>query len=283
MTTTPPITVGLPVFNAGPLLDEALESLCAQTFADFEVLVSDNASQDDTADRLARWRARDARLRIVRQPRNLGMVENFAWVRRNARAPLFMQAAHDDTWSPGYIESLLNAFTATPGTLLAVPTVTKTHPDGTPELTTPPPNLDTVTGAPRIRCLMRRAQSGWIYGLFDRETLIAAEAPTRRFGHIWGNEFITLLPFLYSGRIVDAPDAVYFQRQTGLSEEHYKPKSRAEQWALYRAFLTEGARLMNEAPLTPLQRITLGPALLRYTDNNAWRLRRLIRAAVGFS
>jgi glycosyltransferase involved in cell wall biosynthesis len=64
------VTVGLPVYNGAESLDRALGSLCAQTFADLSILVSDNASTDETPRIIASWAERDVRVRVHRQPQH---------------------------------------------------------------------------------------------------------------------------------------------------------------------------------------------------------------------
>ncbi|MFA7432045.1 MAG: glycosyltransferase family A protein, partial [Rhodospirillaceae bacterium] len=222
------VTIGLPVYNGAEFLEDALASLCAQTFDDLRIVISDNASTDATPDIIATWAARDSRISAHRQPENIGMVPNFAWVLGQADSPWFMLAAHDDTWSPTFVEALYRAATARPGCLLAVPQVIKTHPDGREDTRTPvPETLDQVDGLVRRRLLLRSAQSGWVYGLFDRRARLAAQEPTRRFGHTWSNEFITMLPMLLSGAVTGSNEAIYYQRQTGLSADRYKPKTLA--------------------------------------------------------
>ena len=68
----PLVSVIMPVYRAGALLDMAVSSLLAQSYGNLEVLLVDDASPDDTADRLASWQAADARVRVLRMPRNGG-------------------------------------------------------------------------------------------------------------------------------------------------------------------------------------------------------------------
>ena len=86
------ITVGVPVYNGADLLDECLQSLARQTFADFEVLVFDNASTDATAEIAQAWAARDARFSYYRQEQNIGSAPNFVAVLGAARVGLFRVA-----------------------------------------------------------------------------------------------------------------------------------------------------------------------------------------------
>jgi glycosyltransferase involved in cell wall biosynthesis len=95
----------MPVFNGEPYVEEAVRSLQAQTFKDFELLISDDGSTDQTFAMCLRLAEGDARLRVVRQGEHLGMMANFRYVLDEARAPLFMWAAQDDFWQPTFIDA----------------------------------------------------------------------------------------------------------------------------------------------------------------------------------
>jgi glycosyltransferase involved in cell wall biosynthesis len=281
MSAGPQVAIGLPVYNGAAFLDEAMASLCAQDFADLRIVVSDNASTDATPAILAAWAARDPRIELHRQSTNIGMIGNFAFVRHAARARWFMLAAHDDRWSPNFVSALHAAALREPGCLLAVPQVVKTTLAGDEDLRfAVPAHVALAQGLTRRLALLRWAQSGWIYGLIDRATLLRAQDATERFGHAWGNEFITLLPFLLDGRVAAANEAIYYQRQTPLSEARYKPRVLADQKRLYRDFLREALRLLGETGLPMAQRAALMPALLRYSGRHAWKLRRLVLASL---
>jgi glycosyltransferase involved in cell wall biosynthesis len=103
------VSIGLPVFNGESFLGRALDSLLAQTFANFELIISDNASTDKTEEICKEYTARDSRIRYIRQASNLGGLENFNFVLREAHSKYFMWAAVDDQWDPAFIQSLLTA------------------------------------------------------------------------------------------------------------------------------------------------------------------------------
>jgi glycosyltransferase involved in cell wall biosynthesis len=282
MTSWPDVAIGLPVYNGAEFLDGAMASLCAQDFADLRIVISDNASTDATPAILADWASRDPRIELHRQRENIGMIGNFAFVRHQARSRWFVLAAHDDRWSPNFVSALHAAAMREPGCVLAVPQVVKTTLAGTEDLRfAVPDDLLAARDFGRRRKLLRWAQSGWIYGLADRIALLRAQDATERFGHTWGNEFVTLLPFLLDGRVAAANEAIYFQRQTPLSEARYKPRSLADQKRLYRDFLRETLRLLGESGLPAAQRAALLPSLLRYADRHAWKIRRLLRSSLG--
>src|SRR6266699_7264296 len=73
---TPRLRIGLPVYNGEDYLAESLEALLGQTYEDFELIISDNASTDGTADICRRYAKQDSRIRYFRQSRNLGLARN---------------------------------------------------------------------------------------------------------------------------------------------------------------------------------------------------------------
>lgn len=105
--STPKVSIGMPVYNGSPFIREALDSLLNQTFTDFELIISDNASTDETESICREYAAKDPRIRYVRQPENRGALLNFQFVLDEAVGEYFMWAAADDMWSSEWIEELL--------------------------------------------------------------------------------------------------------------------------------------------------------------------------------
>jgi glycosyltransferase involved in cell wall biosynthesis len=97
----------MPVYNGEEYIHEALDSLLAQTFTDFELVISDNASIDNTEAICREYAARDPRIRYVRQTQNRGAMPNFQFVLAEARGECFMWAAADDRWDNSWIATLM--------------------------------------------------------------------------------------------------------------------------------------------------------------------------------
>lgn len=102
--TQPRVTIGLPVYNGADYLEEALESIVNQTFTGFELIITDNASTDDTAAICHRFAARDARIRYYRNPKNVGAAKNYNLSVMLARGEYFKWAAHDDLMASSLLE-----------------------------------------------------------------------------------------------------------------------------------------------------------------------------------
>ena len=101
----PRVSVGLPTYNRPELLALVLDTFQRQTFADFELIISDNASTNPEVRQVCeRYASADLRFRYVRQPINRGAESNFWFVYDQARAPLFLWAADDDLWPADFLE-----------------------------------------------------------------------------------------------------------------------------------------------------------------------------------
>jgi glycosyltransferase involved in cell wall biosynthesis len=115
----PKLSIGIPVFNGQEFLPELLDSLLAQTFRDFEILICDNASSDQTFQICCEYEQRDFRIRYFRNCRNLGAVANFNRVFELSTAPLFKWAAHDDLYHDAYLEACVGLLETNPDIVLA--------------------------------------------------------------------------------------------------------------------------------------------------------------------
>ena len=119
MSVSPPLTIGLPVYNGQNYVSESLDSLLAQTYTDFELIISDNASTDSTEEICRDYAARDSRIRYVRQPMNMGAAPNHNYLVQSARGRLFKWAAHDDLFAPKLVERCIEALEDRPELILA--------------------------------------------------------------------------------------------------------------------------------------------------------------------
>jgi glycosyltransferase involved in cell wall biosynthesis len=116
--THPMLSIGLPVYNGERYLEKSLESIVSQTFSDFELIISDNASTDGTEAICRRFAAADSRIRYVRSPVNRGMAWNFRQVFELAQSEYFLWAAHDDYFAPQYAERCLQVLKTDPKVVL---------------------------------------------------------------------------------------------------------------------------------------------------------------------
>jgi glycosyltransferase involved in cell wall biosynthesis len=99
----PRVTIGVPVFNGESFLAETLDSLLNQTFSDFEVVISDNASTDRTEEICRAYTARDPRVRYCREVVNRGAAWNHNRVFELARGEYFKWNSADDLCAPEFL------------------------------------------------------------------------------------------------------------------------------------------------------------------------------------
>ncbi len=119
MNVAPRLSVGLPVFNGENYLAKSLEALLGQTYENFELIISDNASTDGTAGICRRYEKQDSRIRYVRQPRNIGCAPNHNYVVQQARGELFKWASHDDLYARDLLKRCVDALDQFPHVVLA--------------------------------------------------------------------------------------------------------------------------------------------------------------------
>jgi glycosyltransferase involved in cell wall biosynthesis len=118
MSAHPRVSVALPVYNGERYLGRAITSILDQTYRDFELIISDNASTDATEPICREFAARDPRIRYARQPRNLGASPNFNFSYELATGEYFKWAAHDDFLEPQYLAACVQALDANPDAVL---------------------------------------------------------------------------------------------------------------------------------------------------------------------
>jgi len=98
------VSIGLPVFNGEKFIRKRIESIQSQTLKEFELIISDNASIDDTSTICKEFASKDNRIRYFRQKKNIGMFRNFKYVLDKAQSEYFVWAAVDDIWLPEFLE-----------------------------------------------------------------------------------------------------------------------------------------------------------------------------------
>lgn len=169
------VSVGVPVRNGAPFLDEALTLLRLQTHAHLEIIVSDNASDDVSPQIIRRHAAEDSRIRVYRHDVPLTALANFRFVFEHARGEYFMWAACDDRRSLDHVEYMLAALREQSSAVLAFGAVAEVGDLGKwSEAPAMPYEFESTPGeSPSIR-LRRytRINCLHIYGLIRRSALL---------------------------------------------------------------------------------------------------------------
>ncbi len=114
----PLLSVGMPVYNGQNYLAFTIEAILSQSFTDFELIISDNGSTDETEAICRAYAAQDARIRYERVEENLGAAYNFNRVFELARGRYFKWAAHDDYFTADYFERCIQVLEQNPAVVL---------------------------------------------------------------------------------------------------------------------------------------------------------------------
>jgi glycosyltransferase involved in cell wall biosynthesis len=113
------IDIGLPVFNGEKYVAQAIESIRAQTFNGWRLVICDNASTDATERICREFAAQDPRIEYRRNPVNVGLYPNFEVAFNAGRATYFKFHAHDDLCAPNFLEEAIRSLEANPKAVLA--------------------------------------------------------------------------------------------------------------------------------------------------------------------
>ena len=206
----PRVSVGVPVRNGERFLGEALDSLLAQSYTDFELIISDNASSDCTEAICREYAARDRRVRYYRSSQDVGLANNFNSLFIRARGEYFKWAAADDVHEPDWIARCLTVLERDPSVVLVYGKTRFIDENGDPvEDTDPGFDLRFDAAADRLRYVI--SANSWvnaIFGLVRTKEL----AKTRLLPSYPGGDYPLLAELAVLGKFVEVPDLLFRRR-----------------------------------------------------------------------
>jgi glycosyltransferase involved in cell wall biosynthesis len=206
----PAVSIGLPVYNGAATIGRAIIALLGQTFADFELIISDNGSTDGTEEICRDFARRDERIRYVRHSRNRGPAPNFAFALAEARAPLFMWAAADDHWQAEFLAANVEMLRANPR---AVGSVSRVAMPGLADPGTRPLRGSFVR---KVRRLIREnAGNSRFYGLF--RTGVICRALEEGSGSFIASDWAVIIAAARRGDFVEADRMLMTRSARGTS------------------------------------------------------------------
>lgn len=110
----PLVSIGIPTYNRSKLIGYAIRSILSQNYENLEIVISDNASKDETQEVCEAFAQKDPRVRYIRQPQNIGQNPNFRYVRDHAKGKYFMWVSDDDELAPNVLKSYVQFMEANP-------------------------------------------------------------------------------------------------------------------------------------------------------------------------
>lgn len=207
----PRVSIGLPVFDGERYLERAAESLLAQTYQDFELIVVDNASSDGTEAIGRALAARDPRVRYVRNETNIGAAPNFNRAFELSRGEYFKWAAHDDLCAPELIERCVSALDTDPDVVLAYPRTRIIDADDEPKEDYPSiEGVQSDDPVERFRTLVGMGHKRFeIFGLIRREALRRAGP----MGSYASGDCVLVVRLALQGRFTELPEFLLLARE----------------------------------------------------------------------
>jgi glycosyltransferase involved in cell wall biosynthesis len=260
----PRVCIGVPVYNGENYLAQAIESLLAQTFTHFRIIISDNASTDGTEEICRSYMRRDRRVAYHRNPVNRGAAWNFNRVVDLADAEYFAWAAHDDCYAPEYLARCVAALDATPHAICCYPTSLVIDAQGE-VLAAHRDSADATAASP----VARFAQLLWhadgchiLFGVMRRAVL----RTTRGMGAYPASDMVLLAELGLRGamHLVDAPLFLWrehAQRATTVATTDaelaawYAPELTGRTQFRHLTLFANYLRAIARAPLSPLQKL----------------------------
>lgn len=215
----PLVSIGMPVCNGERYIRQALDSLLAQDYENFELIISDNASTDDTQTICLEYATADQRVQYYRNEMNEGAVWNFNRVFELSSGKYFAWAAHDDWWESTFISKCVAELESMPDAVLCYPLAQFVDQDG--QNIKVVDSEATTYGLRRLERLhtviLRLRSPDAIYGVMRADALRRTTLTQKSFGS--DKSLIYQLAIL--GHIVKVPEVLHCYRLVPKSWEHY--------------------------------------------------------------
>ena len=283
--TRPRVSFAIPVRNGERFLGRAIESLLAQNFGDFEIVICDNASTDNTGDIVRRYAERDRRVRYFHNDEDIGQIENFNRVYELSRGDFVRWMGADDWLEPDYARKCVAALDMRPD---AVGVTTQWQfMDDTGNfdfLDVPGPRVDASTPSRRLHLTLLLLQSDQllfdpIYSLIRRQAMERTGLlPVNRWtDRLLAVELCLLGPFCHLNDCLSTRRNAREPRKVRQPRYHkcYEGWQRTHRWMLYSGY----AKIVHRAPIKASQKIRCWIAIIFFwlRDEIRRRTRRLTR------
>lgn len=259
----PRLGLGMPVYNGEAFVAESIESILGQSFGDFELLISDNASTDATEEICRSYAGRDARIRYERQPANIGAGPNFNFVYEHTGGEYFKWVAHDDLHLPAFLQSCVDVLDRRTEVVVAYTRVRIIDESGNPIEDYPfEVRADRESAWRRMAGQIRGHQCFEIFGVIRR----AALARTPRMGDYFAGDAVLLVRLGLLGPLVEVPEPLFLSRRHAEQSEvlkqdvqsytaWFQPAASGRITFPYWRVLGEYLGSVARAPIAPLEKL----------------------------
>ena len=285
---SPRVSIGIPVYNGEPFLSKALDSILAQTFDNFELIISDNASTDGTRDICQDYAARDKRINYYKNKTNLGAAFNYNRVFELSSGEYFKWAAADDLCAPDLLEKCAAVLDSDPEVILCYPKtdiidesgiIIKEHNRSL--------NLRSDNVIARFRqAIMTIGECNAVFGLIRSEIL----KKTSLIGRYPGSDRVLLTELTLYGQFSELPDRLFFRREHAQAsscnrsiestQEFFDPKTKGKICLPKWKHQVQDISNIVRAPLRQTEKMRLFLCVLRFGVGNGSSLVKELLAAL---
>ena len=205
----PPVSIGLPVYNGARYIAATLESLLAQTFEDFELIICDNASDDGTEEICRTYAAKDPRIRYIRNPTNVGAAKNYRLTFELSSGRYFRWANSDDLFATTSLSRCVDVLESEKSTILTYPKtklidergqVISEYEDGL--------HLQADRASERFNKSLEVGLVNALYGLIRSEVL----RRTALIGTFKGADIVFMAELTLYGKFWEIPEFLFYRR-----------------------------------------------------------------------
>ena len=287
----PRVALGIPAYKAGKWISSCLDSILAQTVSDFEVVISDNCSPDDTYEICQAYAMRDSRIRVVRQHENVGIAVNHNVTFQHTSAPYFCWVSANDIYEPTFLERCLAVLESEPDVVLVAPRASAfMEKPGDGEMLAETRLPDVRDGRTRLYTVMSSMTSSRAFrGVYRRAAFDTRDPLIPMFG----TDHLIVVGLATIGRIVQIDEPLYYERVSPgartsavpmhLRARHYEPQTGVACLLFHRARVI--ARYwgiaMRHSKGGMADRLAVVPAMLRVMYDLRWMLVGDVREFIG--
>jgi glycosyltransferase involved in cell wall biosynthesis len=211
MTDSPIVTIGLPVYNSEKYVEQSLKSLLSQTYENFILIISDNASTDSTGQICQDYAKADPRIRYHRNEANIGNPRNFNRIVELTTTPYLKWSTADDFWAPTFLERAMEVMESDPTVALCFPKAVIVDAQGeNPQFYDDPLKvLQFEDPAERFMTLMKEIKLAHQHlGVIRMSDL----RQTHLLGTYVGSDINLLAELSLYGKFVELPERLFFRR-----------------------------------------------------------------------
>jgi glycosyltransferase involved in cell wall biosynthesis len=233
------ISIGMPIYNGEKFLERKLKSIISQTYSNFELIISDNGSSDETSNICLNYQKKDKRIKYFRHEKNQGITWNFNFVLEKSKEEFFIFSSVDDVISNNFLEKNLKVLQTNPKVSVSISKIetynsTDMLDKSSKNLTKTlkqkirPTNTISINGTyeNKVREYLKKSTCQVIYGLFRKSSIKEI-----KFESFIGNDWAVFLDVLKTGDLYVIDEVMMHEYESGAtgngiinSQKYYNPK-----------------------------------------------------------